>query len=227
VGFAAIEGVRQGFEAPVFHDLVPVHPALTSLIPSGGLEPGGVVTVAGSMALSLALLAGPLAKTDWIAVVGLPGAGFGALARMMGITGPGPAPRVLVVDEPGPRWPDVTAALLEACRIVLVRPSGRSTAAVRRRLTVLGRRHGAALVVDGEWEGAGLRLRVEQSVWTGLADGTGHLQGRRALIAAAGRGAAGAGGRTWLWLPSADGTITAAETPAVHRHSSPPAAVAG
>ena len=85
---------------------------------------------------------------------------------------------------------------------------------------------GCALVVTGPWEGANLRLRVETSHWSGLAAGTGHLRGRRALVVSSGRGAAGPGRRSWLWLPGPDGTIGRAETEAEETFTGTTAAMA-
>lgn len=188
--------------------LVPVLPVLHEVVPEGGLRPGTVTTVEGSLALALALTAG--LGEGWCALVGLPEAHIGAAASMGG----DPA-RVVLVDDPGRRWADVVAALTDGCALVLTRPPARPAPQVVRRLTALARRNGCAFVVAGPWAGADLRLGVEAGHWSGLGDGTGHLRGRRALVVSSGRGAAGPGRRAWLWLPAPDGSVALAEeTPA-------------
>lgn len=198
--------VTEGFSALSPPALVPVLPVLRKVVPEGGLRPGTVTTVEGSPALALALMAG--LGERWSAVVGLPEVHVAAAAAMGGGLDP---MRVLLVDDPGKRWADVVAALTDGCALVLTRPPDRPTPAVARRLTAMARRNGCALVVTGPWDGANLRLRVEESHWSGLGDGTGHLRGRQALVASSGRGAAGPGRRAWLWLPSPDGVVTHAD----------------
>lgn len=185
--------------------LVPVLPVLRAVVPAGGLRPGTVTAVEGSPALALALTAG--LGDRWCAVVGLPEVHVAAAAAMGGDDGGLDPARVLLVDDPGRRWADVVAALTDGCALVLTRPPDRPAPPVVRRLTALARRAGCALVVTGPWEGADLRLRVEESRWSGLGAGTGHLRGRRALVVSSGRGAAGPGRRVWLWLPGPDGSV--------------------
>ncbi|WP_460348502.1 hypothetical protein [Actinoallomurus acanthiterrae] len=188
--------------------LVPVLPGLRDLVPGGGLRPGSVTSVVGSVTLALALTAG--LGDRLCAIVGIPEINVHAAAAMGGEAGGLDPERVLLVDEPGSRWADVVAALTDACALVLVRPPGPPSPQTARRLPTLARRNGCALVVNGPWESAQLRLWVEQNEWFGLGDGHGHLRGRRALVAASGRGSAARGRRLWLWLPGRDGTVTVA-----------------
>ncbi|WP_240487386.1 hypothetical protein [Actinomadura flavalba] len=184
---------------------VPVLPALREVVPGGGLWPGSAVGVAGPGAgsLGLALVAGVVRHggTDesggWCGVVGMPEFGVVAAAGM------GAAPeRLLLVDEPGERWPDVVAALVEAVDLVLVRPPEAPGPPVVRRLSALARKHGCVLVVpDVAWPGTRLRLRVEEAHWEGVGAGHGVLRARRARVSADGRGGA------WLWLPGPDGRV--------------------
>lgn len=183
-------------------------PVLHEVIPGGGLRPGTVTSVAGSTMLALALTAG--LGERWCAIVGLPDVHVTAAAKMGGETGGLDPMRVLLVDDPGKRWADVVAALTDGCALVLTRPPGEPAPQVARRLTALARRNGCALVVTGPWTGADLRLRIEESHWSGVGEGTGHLRGRRALVASSGRGAAGPGRRVWLWLPGPDGSVAIA-----------------
>jgi hypothetical protein len=204
--------------------VVPVVHALRPLIPAGGLRPGSVLRLgrdaetsagaglgelSGAGSLGLALMAGASQSGVWCAAAGLPELGVVAAAEM------GAEPeRLLLVDEPGHRWPDVVAALIEAVDLVLVRPPERTGPAVARRMMALARRSRCVLVVAGDWPGAQLRLRVDAAEWSGLGTGHGQLRGRRAHVVAEGRGAAGPGRRTWMWLPGPDGTVSPAEAPA-------------
>jgi hypothetical protein len=195
-------------------DLIPVLPALRPVIPGGGLRPGWVVCVgdgSGSASLGLALVAGAGQGGGWCAAVGLPDLGVVAAAAM------GAAPeRLLLVDDPGRRWPDVVAALIDAVDLVLVRPCERPSPTVARRLAALARRGRCVLAVDGDWGGAQLRLTVAAAEWAGPGEGYGQLTRRRARVAAAGRGAAGQGRAAWVWLPGPDGAVSAAPAPVAH-----------
>jgi hypothetical protein len=187
-----------------------VLPALRTLLP-GGLRRGQALAVDGVGALPLALIAGAVAAKSldsaaWCAVVGVPEFGMLAAADMGA-----DLDRILLVDEPGERWPDVVATLLAAVEVVVVRPPVRPSTGVARRLMALARQHGASLVVIGAWEGAQLRLQVTSSLWTGLGDGHGHLRGRRVKVEADGRGAGVRPRAAWLWLPAPDGTVRPAD----------------
>ncbi|MEU8802213.1 hypothetical protein [Spirillospora sp. NPDC048819] len=199
-------------------DTVPVLPALHPVLP-GGLRPGSVVGLdgLGAASLGLALAAGVSVHGGedgtggWCGVVGLPGFGVAAAAGM------GAAPeRLLLVDEPGDRWPDVVAALCEAVDLVLLCPPERPGAAAVRRLSALARKHGCVLTLTGafarNWPGTRLRLRLDDVAWDGLADGHGRLTGRRVQIVAEGRDAPGPGRRARVWLPAPDGTVKPVET---------------
>jgi hypothetical protein len=195
---------------------VPVLPALRPVLPGGGLRPGSVVGL-GAASLGLALVAGVSrhggedGTGGWCGVVGVPDFGVAAAAGM------GAAPeRLLLVDDPGDRWPDVVAALAEAVELILLRPPERPGAAAVRRLSALARKHGCVLTLTGpfagDWPGTRLRLRLDEAAWDGLGDGHGRLTGRRVQITAEGRDAPGAGRSARLWLPAPDGTVKPDET---------------
>ncbi|WP_433337287.1 hypothetical protein [Spirillospora sp. CA-294931] len=197
----ALDGLRAG-SAP--RDLVRVLPALRGVIPGGGLRPGSVVGVEGEGAGSLgaALVAGVMSEDEgWSAIVGVPEFGVSA-AIGMGAS----AERLLLVDDPGERWPDVVAALVEAVDLVLLRPPERPGSAAVRRISALARKHGCVMALAGPfaWPGTRLRLSVGESSWHGLADGHGRLQGRRARVTAEGNGPKRA---AWVWLPAPDGRV--------------------
>ncbi|GAA0580111.1 hypothetical protein [Actinomadura livida] len=215
---AALRELVRDTAPPGARDTVPVLPALGPAVP-GGLRPGSVVGLPGpgAASLGLALVAGVSrhggedGTGGWCGVVGLPEFGVAAAAGM------GAAPeRLLLVDEPGERWPDVVAALCEAVDLVLLCPPERPGAAAVRRLSALARKHGCVLTLTGafagDWAGTRLRLRMDGVVWDGLADGHGRLTGRRAEVVAEGRDAPGPGRRARVWLPAPDGTVKPDET---------------
>lgn len=203
---------------------LPVLPALHGLVAS--LRRGQVVAVppplgGGGGSLLWALVAAASAEGRWAAAVGLPDSGVLAAAEL-GVD----LDRLVLVDEPGERWPDVAGALLGAVDIVVLRPDRRPSGPLARRLAGVARQHGTVLLVAGDWEGAQLRLQVVSSRWSGLGAGHGHLQGRQVLVEASGRGADGRARSSWLWLPRRDGTVAIADPPAdlEVRHTIPAAA---
>jgi hypothetical protein len=186
--------------------ILPVLPALRTLLPAGGLVKGSVVSVNRYGLLCLALLAGASAAGAWCGVAGLPEFGVAAAAA----AGADPD-RLLLVPGPGERWPQVVACLLDGCEVVVVRPPAQPPGQVRQRLEAVLRRNKGVMLAIGGWEGAPVRLHVAWQRWTGLADGYGRLRACRAEVVAEGRGAAGRPRRQWLWLPAPDGTVTEAE----------------
>ncbi|MEA3077230.1 MAG: hypothetical protein QOF60_2138 [Actinomycetota bacterium] len=166
---------------------LPVVPPLAGLFPGGALRRGSVVSISVSGSLLLGVLAGPSGQGSWVAAVGLPSLGLVAAAEA-GID----LARFALVPSPGPSWPAVVAALLDAIDVVAVRPRGRVRPVDARRLAARARERGAVLVVVGDgFDGADLRLTVLASTWSGLGRGHGLLGERRSDVAVSGRGAAG------------------------------------
>jgi hypothetical protein len=194
--------------APLEPVVLPVLPPLRCLFPDGGLRGGSVVSADRWGLLCMVLAAAASAAGAWCAIVGLPEAGVLAATD----AGLDPA-RLLLAADPGPRWPQAVAALLEGCELVLAAVPPGVPAALRRRIEATARRHGGVLIAAGGWEGAPLRLSVARQQWTGMGSGHGRLQARRALVMATGRGAAGQPRSQWLWLPGPDGQATAAGPP--------------
>jgi len=205
-------GITAGAPQRAPYDVLPVLPALAPLLPGKGLAKGSVVAVDRAGTLCVALMAGPSQAGMWCGVTGMPDLGIVAAAEAGAEPG-----RMMLVPEPGPRWAEVAATMLDACEVVLLRPPGRVPAAVRRRLETAARRSGAALIVAGTWDGAPVRLHVARQQWDGIGDGYGRLRARRAEVTAEGRGALVRPRRRWLWLPGPDGKIIAAAGPADSR----------
>ncbi|WP_371495994.1 hypothetical protein OG871_09810 [Kitasatospora sp. NBC_00374] len=201
-----------GFEnLPGGGDLLPALPALAPLLPGGGLRRGAAVSVEGDTGLLLALAAGAASDGAWAATVGLPDLGLAAAAGYGLDLG-----RLLLVDDPGPQWPEVVSALAGAVGLILLRPTGPVAPQLAARLTAVLRRGGCALLVAGAWPGAGLRLSVRSGRWFGLGEGYGQLRGRQVEVAAQGRGAANRTRTARLWLPDEHGAarpVEAAELP--------------
>jgi hypothetical protein len=213
--------------------VLPVLPALRELLPRG-LARGTVVAVAEFGLLCLALAAAASADGAWCGIAGLPEAGVLA-AVGLGLD----AGRILLVPDPGPAWPQVTASLLDGCDLVLLRPPGPAggpapgpaggpapgpargpaggsvggtvPAQARRRLEATLRRGRGVLLVAGDWPGAQHRLRVVTQRWTGLGDGHGRLRACCAEVTADGRGEAAMARTRWLWLPGEDGGVALAD----------------
>jgi hypothetical protein len=194
--------------------VVAVLPPLAGLFPDGGLRRGSTVVVhpgprvgAGATSLALALLAAASQAGSWCAAVGFSELGPVAAAGL-GVR----LERLALVPDPNDQWPVVTAALLDAIDVVLVRPPWRPRLADAQRLVARARERKAVLLpFSGSWpQGADLRLTVGASVWQGLGEGYGHLQARAAEVVASGRGAAARERRVRLWLPGPEGTPAAA-----------------
>jgi hypothetical protein len=156
------------------------------------------------MTLALALAATASQTGSWCAAVGLPALGM-VTAAGLGVS----LERLALVPDPGGRWPAVTAALVDAVDIVLVRAPDRCRPDDVRRLAARARERGAVLVPVGTgWpDGADLRLMVTAGAWQGLGHGHGHLRARLAWVAAVGRGAAARERRVHLWLPGPTGAV--------------------
>ena len=199
---------------------LPVLPALAGLLPAG-LPRGSVIATGAWGLLSLALAAAASGAGAWCAIAGLPALGVAAAA------GAGLDPdRLLLVPDPGSRWPHVVATLLDGFDLVVLRPPSRPSAAVARKLESVARRYGGVLVIAGDWDGAHRRLTVTSQEWAGIGSGHGRLRARRAQVVVDGRGAAGRPRARWLWLPGPDGSVAAVAGSVIGASSSPAAASA-
>ena len=176
---AQVERVQgRRLDAPV----LPVHPALASLLPGGGLRPGAAYSLSSSISLLLALLGQPSQSGSWCGVVGVPRLGAEA-AEGLGVD----LSRLVLIPDPGPRWLAVTATIAEVLPVVAVRPSGRAADAEMSRLAARLRDRGAVLLVQGPWPQAEAVLEVGDPVWTGVGRGHGYLEGRTVTVTSSSR----------------------------------------
>lgn len=172
---------------------VPTHPALAPLLQ---LRTGGSYGV-DSASLALALMAGASAAGEWVAVVGWPDLGVQA-AQDLGVD----LSRTVLVPDPAEHWLEATAALVDVVKLVVLRPRGRVDAKSAGVLDARLRKRSAVLVVWGDWPRCEARLTTEVTRWSGLDQGTGRLQERRARLAVR-RGSAPPR-QADLWFPGAD-----------------------
>ncbi|OQO91155.1 hypothetical protein B1813_16850 [Saccharomonospora piscinae] len=223
---AALPGVRTASavadaaeQARAAGQVLPVSPALTELLPHGGLRRGTTVAVRDSTSLLLALLAEATARGSWAAVVGAPRLGLVAAGELGVELG-----RLALVPHPGAEFAAATAALLDGFDLVAVRlPPG--SEALARRLSARARHRGAVLLSFGPWPGAEVELRCRPVRWSGPADGHGHLEAREVVVEVTGRAALVRPVRSTLLLPGPEGTVrTVPAVPSVT--VAPPVAVA-
>lgn len=152
---------------------VPTLPGLADLVP---LHAGATYAV-DSASLALALAAGASRAGEWVAFAGCRDFGAEAAAEL-GVE----LSRTVLVPDPGEHWLEVTAALVDVMRVVVLRPPASVDERTAGILDSRLRTRSAVLVVHGDWPRATARLSVEESVWTGPASGTGRLHERRASV---------------------------------------------
>ena len=149
---------------------VPTLPGLADVLP---LHAGATYAV-DSASLALALAAGASKAGEWVGFAGCQDFGAEAAAEL-GIE----LSRTVLVPDPGEHWLEVTAALIDVLRVVVLRPprsvDERAAGILDSRL----RTRSAVLVVQGSWPRVEARLNTEQNAWSGPAAGTGQLERRR------------------------------------------------
>jgi hypothetical protein len=152
---------------------VPTLPGLTDIVP---LHAGATYAV-DSASLALAMVAGASRAGEWVGFAGC--ADFGAeAAAELGVE----LSRTVLVPDPGERWLEVTAALVDVLRVVVLRPPASVDERTAGILDSRLRTRSAVLVVHGDWPRATARVSVEESAWVGPASGTGQLEQRRARV---------------------------------------------
>jgi hypothetical protein len=153
---------------------VPTLPALAEVVPMRAGASYGV----DSASLALAMAAGASRAGEWVGFAGW--SDFGAEAAVeLGVD----LTRTVLVPDLGEHWLDVTAALVDVLRVVVLRPPAGLGPQVAGVIDSRLRTRSAALVVWGDWPGCEARLTTQQSRWTGLAGGRGRLQSRWTRLA--------------------------------------------
>ncbi|MGY6499441.1 MAG: hypothetical protein ACXIVQ_00880 [Acidimicrobiales bacterium] len=188
--------------------VLPVVDALGSLFPAGGLVRGTSVMVDGpaTTSLALALAVAASGQGSWTALVGLPTVCLVA-ASELGVA----LDRVALVPDPAPgTWATVVAALVDAVDLVVIGPC-RIRPGDARRLSARARERGAVLLgVGAAWpEAPDVVVRTSGVRWEGIGQGHGRLVARRLEVEVTGRRGMARPRRATLWLPDADGRITA------------------
>ncbi|WP_435769939.1 hypothetical protein [Nocardioides sp. SYSU DS0651] len=153
---------------------VPTLPLFDGLVQ---LRTGGSYAV-DSATLAMALAAGASQAGEWVGFAGW--GDFGAeAAHQLGID----LSRTVLVPAPGEHWLEVTAALVDVLKVVVLRPVGgvdpKSASILDARL----RARSSVLVVHGEWPRCEARLSAEQTTWQGIGQGRGRLRERRVQVA--------------------------------------------
>lgn len=152
---------------------VPTLPALADLVP---LQAGGTYGV-DSAGLALALAAGASQAGEWVGFAGWPDFGVEAAAAL-GIE----LSRTVLVPDPGQHWLEVTAALVDVLRVVVLRPPSSVDARAAGVLDSRLRTRSSVLVVWGEWPRCDARVSLEESRWSGPDAGRGWLRHREARV---------------------------------------------
>jgi hypothetical protein len=153
---------------------VPVLPALSGLV---SLRTGGSYGV-DSASLALALAAGASRAGEWVGFAGWPDFGAEAAADL-GVD----LARTVLVPDTGEHWLEVTAALVDMLRVVVLRPPARVDERSAGVLDARLRKRSSVLVVWGDWPRCEARLSLEDVRWRGPDRGHGRLRSRQVRIA--------------------------------------------
>jgi hypothetical protein len=208
--------VQRGFHHIAAHRrLLPVASGLAALLPEPGIRRGSTVAAVGSTSLALALGAEASRSGAWCAAVGARSLGVLAASEL----GYDMARFAVISVRETLACSRATAALMDACDVVLVWPAPGMKLRAAENLSALARERGAVLIVAGgarAWPGrVDLTLSLVRSSWIGIeSGGAGRLRARRADVGVSGRGAASMGRRGSLWLPDERGAITPVLEPA-------------
>jgi hypothetical protein len=193
--------------------LLPVHPVVAPIVPTGGLVRGSTVSCTGEAAMSLALvLAGGITQAgSWAGVVGLPSVGLAAAAELGVVL----RRTVFVAAPPPSQWATVLATLVDGTDVVVAGLPLSARVGEARRLQARLQARQAVLVVVGDPGPLSVDLAFDTTAgsWEGVGEGHGHLVRRRVTIEVSGR-RSGRPRRSTVWLPGASGAPEAIDEPA-------------
>jgi hypothetical protein len=177
---------------PTSESLLPIPESLAGPLPMG-LPRGAVAVVSGARSLPVSMAAAVTAGGGHVAVVGVPD--FGLLAAVeMGAD----LSRLAVIPDPGTDPVEVAAVLMDGMDLVVLGMAGRTVTATRARAVVArARQKGCTLlVVQGDWQGATMRLDARVSGYETTAGhgdapvpGSGRISRVRLSVRAHGRAA--------------------------------------
>lgn len=137
----------------------------------------GATYAVDTASLALALAAGASKAGEWIGFAGCPDFGAEAAAEL-GIE----LSRTVLVPDPGEHWLEVTAALVDVLRVVVLRPPASVDERTAGILDSRLRNRSAVLVVQGPWPRVEARLSIAESAWSGPTAGSGQLEQRSASV---------------------------------------------
>lgn len=170
--------------APIEDHWLPVPPALQGLLPHGAVRRGTALSVLGSTAVLLHLVASLAGEEAWTAVVGRPDLCLAA-AIDAGID----PERLVLIPQPGPESAAVLAAVVDGFDVVVVGPCRALSPRERRALGQRVRHRGAVLVSTEPWPETTLQLETAGRSHHGLAQ-IGRVSGAELVVRATPRGAA-------------------------------------
>ncbi len=167
---------------PESADALPIPPLLAGVLPAA-LPRGTVVVVSGARSLSLSMAAAVTAAGGNVAIVGQPDIGLLAAVEMGADLS-----RLAVIPDPGTDPVEVAAVLIDGMDLIVLGLGGRSIPLTRARAVQARANHKGCtlLVVDGDWQGASLRL---DGPGLRLSDHHGRRRGRYSRIRTDQRGA--------------------------------------
>ena len=163
---------------------LPVLPFLSGLV----RMPVGSTHVVDVASLAMALAAGASRAGEWVGFVGWDDFGAEA-AQQLGLS----LDRTVLVPRAGEHWLEVTAALIDVVKVVVLRPQAPAAPRAASILDARLRARSGVLVVHGTWPRSDTSLRVATVAWEGVEQGHGRLRRQclRLEVQGAGRPRAG------------------------------------
>ena len=189
--------------------ILPVSPALTALLPGGGLATGAVYQVAPAPSLLFSLMSAVSARGSWCAAVGMPSLGVEAAAAA-GID----LSRFILVPSPDARWMSVLSALTEVVPLIAIHPPAPPHTAQAARLAARLRDRGSTVLSTSSWPQSEGRIEVSDPHWDGIGQGWGLLTERTVTITAHTR-TTPRPLSVQVQMPDGQGTVQSATTPLI------------